>query len=150
MEDKLKLLIEEGKREGGITYQRFNEIFPDDCNSPQRIDEIFAILDAHDIEMRDNKVPDPSENSDSGTSELPEKIDDPVRMYLTQMGEIPLLKRAEELLLAKKIEISRHRYQKYVFGSGLALGVTVKVIDDVMRGEMALDKVVKVTPSNNE
>ena len=150
MEDKLKLLIEEGKREGGITYQRFNEIFPDDCNSPQRIDEIFAILDNHDIEMRDNKVPDPSENSDSGTSELPEKIDDPVRMYLTQMGEIPLLKRAEELLLAKKIEISRHRYQKYVFGSGLALGVTVKVIDDVMRGEMALDKVVKVTPSNNE
>ena len=150
MEDKLKLLIEEGKREGGITYQRFNEIFPDDCNSPQRIDEIFAILDNHDIEMRDNKVADPSENSDSGTSELPEKIDDPVRMYLTQMGEIPLLKRAEELLLAKKIEISRHRYQKYVFGSGLALGVTVKVIDDVMRGEMALDKVVKVTPSNNE
>ena len=150
MEDKLKLLIEEGKREGGITYQRFNEIFPDDCNSPQRIDEIFAILDAHDIEMRDNKVADPSENSDSGTSELPEKIDDPVRMYLTQMGEIPLLKRAEELLLAKKIEISRHRYQKYVFGSGLALGVTVKVIDDVLRGEMALDKVVKVTPSNNE
>ena len=92
MEDKLKLLIEEGKREGGITYQRFNEIFPEDCNSPQRIDEIFAILDAHDIEMRDNKVPDPSANSDSGTSELPEKIDDPVRMYLTQMGEIPLLK----------------------------------------------------------
>ena len=150
MEDKLKLLIEEGKREGGITYQRFNEIFPDDCNSPQRIDEIFAILDAHDIEMRDNKVADPSENSGSGTSELPEKIDDPVRMYLTQMGEIPLLKRAEELLLAKKIEISRHRYQKYVFGSGLAIGVTVKVIDDVIRGEMALDKVVKVTPSNNE
>ena len=150
MEDKLKLLIEEGKREGGITYQRFNEIFPDDCNSPQRIDEIFAILDNHDIEMRDNKVADPSEKSDSGTSELPEKIDDPVRMYLTQMGEIPLLKRAEELLLAKKIEISRHRYQKYVFGSGLALGVTVKVIDDVIRGEMALDKVVKVTPSNNE
>ena len=150
MEDKLKLLIEEGKREGGITYNRFNEIFPDDCNSPQRIDEIFAILDAHSIEMRDNVVADPSENGDSGPSELPEKIDDPVRMYLTQMGEIPLLKRAEELLLAKKIEISRHRYQKHVFGSGLALGVTVKVVDDVLRGEMALDKVVKVNSSNEE
>ncbi len=150
MDDKLKLLIEEGKRDGGITYNRFNEIFPEDCNSPQRIDEIFAILDAHDIEIRDNKVADPNENADSSTSEAPEKIDDPVRMYLTQMGEIPLLKRAEELLLAKKIEISRQRYQKYVFGSGLAQGVTVKVIDDVLRGEMALDKVVKVTPSNNE
>ena len=51
MEDKLKLLIEEGKREGGITYNRFNEIFPDDCNSPQRIDEIFAILDAQGAVM---------------------------------------------------------------------------------------------------
>ena len=150
MDDKLKLLIEEGKREGGITYVRFNQIFPTDCNSPERIDEIFAILDVHDIEMRDNPVSDPSESGDSRTSEVPEKIDDPVRMYLTQMGEIPLLKRAEELLLAKKIEISRQRYQKHVFGSGLAQGVTVKVIDDVLRGDMALDKVVKVTPSNNE
>ncbi|MEC7922815.1 MAG: RNA polymerase sigma factor RpoD [Planctomycetota bacterium] len=150
MDDKLKLLIEEGKRDGGITYKRFNEIFPEDCNSPERIDEIFAILDAHDIEIRDNKVADPNDNENSTASEAPEKIDDPVRMYLTQMGEIPLLKRAEELLLAKKIEISRQRYQKFVFGSGLAQGVTVKVIDDVMRGEMALDKVVKVTPSNNE
>tara|TARA_B100000809_G_C15139440_1_gene532368 strand:- start:3664 stop:5295 length:1632 start_codon:yes stop_codon:yes gene_type:complete len=150
MDDKLKLLIKEGKRDGGITYARFNQIFPTDCNSPERIDEIFAILDAHDIEIRDNKVADPNENENSTASEAPEKIDDPVRMYLTQMGEIPLLKRAEELLLAKKIEISRQRYQKFVFGSGLAQGVTVKVIDNVLRGEMALDKVVKVTPSNNE
>ena len=150
MDDKLKLLIKEGKRDGGITYERFNQIFPTDCNSPERIDEIFAILDAHDIEIRDNKVADPNENENSTASEAPEKIDDPVRMYLTQMGEIPLLKRAEELLLAKKIEISRQRYQKFVFGSGLAQGVTVKVIDNVLRGEMALDKVVKVTPSNNE
>ena len=81
---------------------------------------------------------------------MPEKIDDPVRMYLTQMGEIPLLTRAEELLLAKKIEISRQRYQKQVFGNGLAQGSTVKIIDDVLRGDIALDKAVKVTPSGNE
>ena len=37
MDDKLKLLIEEGKRDGGITYERFNQIFPTDCNSPERI-----------------------------------------------------------------------------------------------------------------
>ncbi len=151
MDDKLKLLIEEGKRDGGITYERFNEIFPEDCNSPERIDEIFATLDAHDIELRDDPVSEPDSDSDSSDSnELPEKIDDPVRMYLTQMGEIPLLTRAEELLLAKKIEISRQRYQKQVFGCGLAQGTTVKIIDDVIRGDIALDKAVKVTPSGNE
>ncbi|MEM7233292.1 MAG: RNA polymerase sigma factor region1.1 domain-containing protein, partial [Planctomycetota bacterium] len=164
IDDKLRLLIEEGKREGGITYERFNEIFPEDCNSPERIDEIFATLDAHDIELREDPVgrdgdkssatgSSSSRDSDSSTTTadaLPEKIDDPVRMYLTQMGEIPLLTRAEELLLAKKIEIARQRYQREVFESGLAQGGAVKVIEDVLRGDIALDKAVKVTPSGNE
>ncbi len=151
IDDKLKQLIEEGKREGGITYERFNEIFREDCNSPERIDEIFATLDAHDIELREEPVAAPEESDGKGSTDvLPEKIDDPVRMYLTQMGEIPLLIRAEELLLAKKIEISRQRYQREVFGSGLAQGRAVKIIDDVLRGDIALDKAVKVTPSGGE
>ncbi len=44
MEDRLKILIEEGKRDGFITYDRFNEIFPEDCNSPEKIDEVFSAL----------------------------------------------------------------------------------------------------------
>lgn len=88
IDDKLRLLIEEGKRDGGITYERFNEIFPEDCNSPERIDEIFATLDAHDIELREDSASAPEEDGDGDTQAeaLQEKIDDPVRMYLTQMG----------------------------------------------------------------
>jgi RNA polymerase primary sigma factor len=150
MEEKLKQVIEEGKRDGYITYDRFNEIFPEECNSPEKIDEIFATLDAHSIELRD-EPPSASDDGESASAEgPPEKIDDPVRMYLTQMGEIPLLTRAEELLLAKKIEISRQRYQKQLFGSGLAQGIVIKVLEDVFKGEIALDKTVKVTPSGNE
>jgi RNA polymerase primary sigma factor len=150
MEEKLKQVIEEGKRDGYITYDRFNEIFPEECNSPEKIDEIFATLDANSIELRD-EPPSASEDGESSTTDgPPEKIDDPVRMYLTQMGEIPLLTRAEELLLAKKIEISRQRYQKQLFGSGLAQGIVIKVLEDVLKGDIALDKTVKVTPSGNE
>jgi RNA polymerase primary sigma factor len=149
MDEKLKLLIEEGKRDGGITYERFNEIFPEECNSPDKIDEIFATLDAHSIELREEPVALSEDGGDIGDT-LPEKIDDPVRMYLTQMGEIPLLTRAEELLLAKKIEIARQRYQKQVFSSGLVQGATIKLLEDVIRGDIALDKAVKVTPSGNE
>ena len=118
MEDRLKILIEEGKRDGFITYDRFNEIFPEDCNSPEKIDEVFSALEAHSIELRD----DPISGSDEPTIDpegMSEKIDDPVRMYLTQMGEIPLLTRAEELLLAKTIETSRERYRRAVYTSGL-------------------------------
>ena len=147
-EDKLKQLIEEGKKDGYLTYDRFNEIFPEECNSPERIDEIFAILDSRGIDLRDDPVSTVEETAEAPEIEtITEKIDDPVRMYLTQMGEIPLLSRAEELLLAKKIEISRQRYQKQIFSSGLALGTTVKILEDIVKGDLALDKAVKVTPS---
>ena len=53
LEKKLKQLIEEGKRDGFISYERFNEIFPEDCNSPERIDKIFATLESHGIDLRD-------------------------------------------------------------------------------------------------
>jgi len=149
MEEKLKQVIEEGKRDGYITYDRFNEIFPEECNSPEKIDEIFATLDSHSIELRDEPLSSSEDGEPTGEG-APEKIDDPVRMYLTQMGEIPLLTRAEELLLAKKIEISRQRYQKQLFGSGLAQGIVIKVLEDVLKGDIALDKTVKVTPSGNE
>ena len=150
MEDKLRQVIEEGKRDGYITYDRFNEIFPEECNSPEKIDEIFATLDSHSIELRDEPISASEDGESSSAEGQPEKIDDPVRMYLTQMGEIPLLTRAEELLLAKKIEISRQRYQKQLFGSGLAQQIVIKVLEDVLRGDIALDKTVKVTPSGNE
>jgi RNA polymerase primary sigma factor len=150
MEDKLKQIIEEGKRDGYITYDRFNEIFPEECNSPEKIDEIFATLDSHSIELRDEPISSGDDTERPTGEGTPEKIDDPVRMYLTQMGEIPLLTRAEELLLAKKIEISRQRYQKQLFGSGLAQSIVIKVLEDVLRGDVALDKTVKVTPSGDE
>ncbi len=151
IEDKLQILIAEGKREGFVTYDRFNEIFPEECNSPERIDEIFATLDSHGIEIREDSLTgvDPGLDKDE-VDTLPDKIDDPVRMYLTQMGEIPLLTRAEELLLAKKIEIARQRFQKQIFSMGLTHGLVVKVLQDLLNGDLALDKAVKVTPSNNK
>ncbi len=151
LEEKLKGVIEEGKRNGYITYDRLNELLPEECNSPDKIDQIFAALEAHSIELRDDPPPASPEDGEKLTDDdIPEKIDDPVRMYLTQMGEIPLLTRAEELLLAKKIEISRQRYQKFLFGSGLAQGMVIKILEDVLRGDVALDKTVKVTPSGGE
>ena len=62
IEEKLQLLIEDGKQQGFVSYDRFNEVFPEECNSPERIDEIFATLDSHGIEIRGEaaKGPEPS------------------------------------------------------------------------------------------
>ena len=78
---------------------------------------------------------------------LPEKIDDPVRMYLTQMGEIPLLTRPEEIYLAKTIEITRKRFRKKCIGSGLGMQWSIDTIEQVRRGELAFDRTLKVNPN---
>ena len=70
---------------------------------------------------------------------VPERIDDPVRMYLTQMGEIPLLTRPEEIFLAKSIEITRKRFRKKCIGSGLCMTAALKTLEEVRRGRLAFD-----------
>ena len=78
---------------------------------------------------------------------LLEKIDDPVRMYLTQMGEIPLLTRPEEIYLAKTIEITRKRFRKKCMGSGLCMDESLVTLGQVQRGELAFDRTLKVNPN---
>ena len=80
-------------------------------------------------------------------AELPEKIDDPVRMYLTQMGEIPLLTRVEEVSLAKKTEVSRKIFRRLVLESGLALDPVLEFLGQVKDGMVPFDRTLKVNPS---
>ncbi|HEX6882814.1 MAG TPA: RNA polymerase sigma factor RpoD, partial [Planctomycetota bacterium] len=79
--------------------------------------------------------------------DMTEKIDDPVRMYLTQMGEIPLLTRDQEIYLAKTIEITRKRFRKKCIGSGLCMTESLRTLDEVARGELAFDRTLKVNPN---
>jgi RNA polymerase primary sigma factor len=72
-----------------------------------------------------------------------EKIDDPVRMYLTQMGEIPLLSREDELRLAKRIEITRKRFRTKVLESPVAVAEAIQILEDVKNGELAFDRTLK-------
>ena len=73
-----------------------------------------------------------------------EKIDDPVRMYLTQMGEIPLLTRDEEISLAKKIEITRKRYRHRVLESGIGIAAAIRILQEVARGDLAFDRTLRI------
>src|SRR6266850_5654574 len=77
------------------------------------------------------------------------RIDDPVRMYLTQMGEIPLLTREQEISLAKKIEITRKRFRRRVLECDYALRLVVDVLKKVNTGELPFDRTVKVSVTEN-
>ena len=148
MDDGIRRLVSVGKSHGFITYDAFNRFFPEECNSPEKIDRVFNILDKYGIEVRDNPVE--LDELKSEEDSIAEKIDDPVRMYLTQMGEIPLLTRAEELLLAKTIETSRDRYRVSVYSSGICQEGLVRLSQEVICGDQSIDKVIKLTPSSGE
>ncbi|MEQ1632764.1 MAG: RNA polymerase sigma factor RpoD, partial [Planctomycetota bacterium] len=74
----------------------------------------------------------------------------PVRMYLTQMGEIPLLTREEEISLARKIELTRKQFRKEVLSSGFGLQNAIEILEDVLKGELAFDRTLKVNQQDPE
>jgi len=154
----VQLLIKLGKDRGFLTYEEMNDILPDDTTSPDKIDDILMKLDELGIDLIDeSEVESREAHADKETESdfsiedtgegSPEKIDDPVRMYLTQMGEIPLLSREEEISLAKKIELTRKRFRRNVLASDLSLRACLKILDAVQDGTLPFDRTLEVNLS---
>ncbi len=150
----VKLLVKRGKERGFLTYEEMNDLLPDDTVTPEKIDEILMTLDETGIDLIDEAEveartmggPEAAEVVQAiGEAEAHEKIDDPVRMYLTQMGEIPLLTREEEIMLARKIEITRKRFRRRVLESDYAVQKCLKILEDVHSGELPFDRTLKIS-----
>src|SRR5207244_10711832 len=77
--------------------------------------------------------------------ELTKLSDDPIRMYLTQMAEIPLLSRAEEIALAKKIDVTRKRFRRTALGCNFTMQATIRTLQEVHRGTLPFDRTIKVS-----
>src|SRR5437867_3910467 len=164
MDEGLKALLESGKQKGYLTYSQVNDYLPDDAVNPEKLDQLLLILEEQGIELIDESE---AEEREAGPSNLPDeeartdldltfieeedsrRIDDPVRMYLTQMGEIPLLKREEEIALAKKIEVTRKRFRRKVLECDGALRQVVETLKRVHTGDLPFDRTVKVSLTEN-
>src|SRR3989304_1858457 len=122
LDASVKKLIAKGKQRGYLTYEEMNDDLPEEAVSPDRLDSLLMALDELGIELIDEseaaqrepfaETEEPVEEK-TATEELveerevPRRIDAPIRMSLTQMGEIPLLTRDQEIALARKIEMTR-------------------------------------------
>ena len=163
IDDTIKLLTEEGRQKGFLTYTEMSKLMEDQFIPPDRMDQVFLALEDAGVEiLEDSEAPAEDSKEDIATAVarardqqqaetpravLPEKIDDPVRMYLTQMGEIPLLTRDQEIFLAKTIEITRKRFRKKSMGSGLCMMESIEILRQVQAGELAFDRTLKVNPN---
>src|SRR5262245_58176386 len=174
LDEGLKTLLELGKRRGFLTFDQVNDYLPDEAASPERIHGLLETLDEMGIELinedeaesrllasgdlddepDDDLVEEPLEDEEAELTsedldEISRRIDDPVRMYLTQMGEIPLLTREQEINLAKRIEITRKRFRRKVLECHFALALVVDVLKKVNEGELPFDRTVKVSVTEN-
>ncbi|RIK72729.1 MAG: RNA polymerase subunit sigma-70 [Planctomycetota bacterium] len=112
-----------------------------------------GVLDAFDDEGDvDHDAPRPEELDDDLDAEAGDSgvsaIDDPVRMYLMQMGEIPMLSRAEEVAAAKQIERTRTRFRHSMLCNDFVLQAAVSLLEKVRDGRLRLDRTIEVSVTN--
>ncbi|QEG38537.1 RNA polymerase sigma factor SigA [Roseimaritima ulvae] len=151
MDSDLKSLVVLGKDQGYLTYEQVNSYLPDEDTSPEKLDNLLLAIEATGIEL----VEEPPESKGAATpraaaaevhvSDLPKASDDPIRMYLSQMAEIPLLTREQEISLAKKIEITRRRFRRAILESDYALRATLDCLHKVHDGRLPFDRTIKVS-----
>ncbi|OHB52706.1 MAG: RNA polymerase sigma factor RpoD [Planctomycetes bacterium GWF2_42_9] len=174
MEDKIKLIIEKAKKKGYITYEEMNNELPDESISPARLENLImtldemgiSLLDEAEIEKQDDEeefevddevfVDEEAEAAEDTEDTLLEnelidtgRIDDPVRMYLTQMGEIPLLTREQEISLARKIELTRMAFRRKVLESDYCAIAAIEILQQVSEGALPFDRTMKMSTSEN-
>ncbi|MCY2937274.1 MAG: RNA polymerase sigma factor RpoD [Planctomycetota bacterium] len=161
VQDALKNLMDQGKEKGYLTYGQINEALPDEDASPDKLDKLLMKLEEQGIELIDDSeaeerdgrlVEDHAPRGEEVTyfeDDDGRRVDDPVRMYLTQMGEIPLLKREQEISLAKKIEVTRCRFRCKVLEVDGAMQQVVDTLRKVHLGELPFDRTIKVSLTEN-
>ncbi len=164
-------LVTRGKAQGYLTYDEVNQYLPDEEVDPYRLDNLLISLEEEGIDLV-NEAPEPEFYDASGESDTEEETteplaegqvaaaevdhslpppeiakfsSDPIRMYLSQMAEIPLLARDEEISLAKKIEVTRKRFRRTVIGCNMAMRLTLNTLTRVHKGGLPFDRTIKVS-----
>jgi RNA polymerase primary sigma factor len=158
---ELAELIAIGRELGYLTFDQVNAYLPDEAVDPEKIDSLLVALEERGIELVDTP-PAPRPVAGSSTSAPAAKAvqprreeaittppsnaaNDPIRMYLAQMAEIPLLTRREEISLAKRIEVTRKRFRRAILGCAYSLQATVDTLRKVHQGTLPFDRTIKVS-----
>ncbi|MFN9374871.1 MAG: sigma-70 family RNA polymerase sigma factor [Planctomycetaceae bacterium] len=154
-DDQLKSLVEIGKEQGFLTFAQVNDYLPDEAVNPEKLDNLLSSLQELGLEIRVEadlpaapasvkKARPRAKATVDLKLEGSRRMDDPVRVYLAQMGEIPLLTRRQEISLAKKIEITRRQFRRELLLSEFMIQWAVDTLEKVLAGELPFDRTIKI------
>jgi RNA polymerase primary sigma factor len=160
----VKMLISMGKEKGYLTYDEVNDILPPDVVSPEHIDDLMVLFGEMDIELVDTdhgesgvevvKVDDKELLEEEKSLTLRETggghTDDPVRMYLREMGSIPLLTREGEVEIAKRIEEAQNQIIMAVIRNPMATKEVFHLRDRLKNGTLGLDELEGADDSDED
>ncbi|HOO70935.1 MAG TPA: RNA polymerase sigma factor RpoD [Spirochaetota bacterium] len=152
---EVKRLIDLGKQNNEITYDEINDILPDKLLNSEKIDDIFILLNQLGIEVVEEstrKTQVPPDKKKKGTSvkkssaaaESSSHVDDPIRLYLKEIGKVSLLSGDQEVDLAKRIEEGEILIERAVMNSTLLVNDLIKNHSKVKSGKIKLTDVMRV------
>ncbi|MDD4953421.1 MAG: RNA polymerase sigma factor RpoD [Candidatus Omnitrophica bacterium] len=151
---EIRKIVELGKQKGFLTYDEVNGLLPGDLSSSEEIDRLFEVLGQEDIMIVDNEEEGaPAKQSIIPKADLLQEqmkaqekflpLDDPIKMYLKQMGSISLLSRENEIDLAKKIEAAENMFKRAVLSTKFARKEMMSVAADLLAGKINLEDILK-------
>ena len=148
-QQKLEELIAIAKEQGFLTYEEINEVLPMNFDTPDLIDQVLIFLSGMDIQILNQAEVDRQKERKKEAKELetlPKRSegssDDPVRMYLKEMGSVPLLTREEEVEISKRIEKAQMQIERIIMRFRFSVRETISIAQYLITGKERLDKIV--------
>ena len=149
--EKIKELVRLAQEQGHLSFNDIGEVLPEQQSTPEQLDEVLAKLRELEIEIVDPAEVDnvKADDEDEVESKQLDALDDPVRMYLKQMGAVPLLTREQEVAISKRTEEAENELRAVVYGFGFCgkehIALAEKLLADPPRerfDRVVLDKQV--------
>jgi RNA polymerase primary sigma factor len=154
---EINQLVSQGKEKGYLTYEEVNDVLPSDVVTPEQIDDLMAIFAENEIAIVDTSTKgekiaaakgDKKEGRDEPVATAKSdsvSIDDPVRLYLREMGTISLLTRKGEVEIAKRIEAGQDEVLAAVANCGLTIREFLALTEQIKNGEVQIFKIIQAT-----
>ena len=160
--EMIQALVALGKKQGFVTIDQMKKQLPADMNNPEKVEEVIVALNEKGIEVTSGSIGDATKSASEAIqdvdakkgkdSELEEdsqveeyervRIDDPVRTYLRQMGQISLLTREQEIEISKKIEACEEELKKVVYQTKAARFEVLELAKKILDGQVQLESIV--------